>query len=107
RCPGWKAVRRRLRPHNPKAAAANGHTAGGGCGMGKIVLYHSITSRAFVPLWLLYELGVPFEIADTDIRAGKQKAPEYLKLNPMGKVPTLVDDGVVVTEIPAICLYLA
>jgi glutathione S-transferase len=72
-----------------------------------ITLYHSITSRAFVPLWLLEEIGVPFEIADTDIRAGKQKSPDYLKINPMGKVPALRDGDAVVTEVPAICLYLA
>lgn len=72
-----------------------------------IALYHAVASRAFVPLWLLEELGVPFQIADTDIRAGRQKAPEYLKINPMGKVPALRDGAAIVTEVPAICLYLA
>ena len=72
-----------------------------------ITLYHSVASRGFVPLWLLEEMGVPFEIADTDIRSGGQKAPDYLKINPMGKVPALRDGETIVTEVPAICLYLA
>jgi glutathione S-transferase len=72
-----------------------------------ITLYFSVASRAFIALWMLEELGVPFEIADTDIRTRKHKRPEYLAINPMGKVPALSDDGVVVTENPAICLYLA
>ncbi|MBV9903340.1 MAG: glutathione S-transferase family protein, partial [Alphaproteobacteria bacterium] len=75
--------------------------------MSKIVLYASVFSRSFIAHWMLLELGVPYEVVDTDIRTGMQKAPAYLKLNPMGKVPTLVDDGVVVTELPAICLHLA
>lgn len=75
--------------------------------MSKLLLYHSVASRAVIPLWMLEELGVAFEIKDTDIGTGKSKVPDYLALNPMGKVPTLVDDGVVVTEAAAICLYLA
>ena len=75
--------------------------------MSEIVLYHSVASRAFVALWMLEELGVPFRIEDTDIRSRKHKAPAYLKINPMGKVPALDDGGAVVTETPAICLYLA
>ena len=77
-----------------------------GCAMSEIVLYHSVASRAFVALWMLEELGVPFRIEDTDIRSRKHKAPAYLKLNPMGKVPALDDGGAIVTETPAICLYL-
>ncbi len=73
----------------------------------EIVLYHSVASRSVVPLWLLLELGVPYRIENTDIRAKKQKLPEYLKINPMGKVPALRDCDVVVTEVPAISLYLA
>jgi glutathione S-transferase len=75
--------------------------------MSGIVLYHSIASRAFVPLWLLEELGIPYRIASTNISKGEQKAPGYLRVNPMGKVPALDDGGVIVTEVPAICIYLA
>ena len=72
-----------------------------------IALYHSVASRAFVALWMLEKLGIPFRIEDTDIRKGKQKSPAYLRINPLGLVPAIDDDGVIVTEIPAICLYLA
>jgi glutathione S-transferase len=68
-----------------------------------ITLYHSPASRAFTA----EELGVPFEVATVDIRKGEQKSPDYLKLNPSGKVPTLTDGAAVITENPAICLYLA
>ena len=72
-----------------------------------ITLYHSPASRAFTAYWLLEELGVPFQVATVDIRKGDQKKKEYLKLNPSGKVPTLTDGKVVVSENPAICIYLA
>ncbi|WP_372784184.1 glutathione S-transferase family protein [Phenylobacterium sp.] len=72
-----------------------------------ITLYHSPASRAFTAYWMLEELGVPFNVKTIDIRKGEQKAPAYLKLNPAGKVPTLTDGGVVVSENPAIAIYLA
>ncbi|HEX2559443.1 glutathione S-transferase family protein [Phenylobacterium sp.] len=72
-----------------------------------ITLYHSPASRAFTAYWMLEELGVPFRVKTVDIRKGEQKAPEYLKLNPAGKVPTVVDGEAVISENPAICIYLA
>ncbi|MBX3485348.1 glutathione S-transferase family protein [Phenylobacterium sp.] len=72
-----------------------------------ITLYHSPASRAFVAYWMLEELGVPFDVRTVDIRKGEQKAPWYLKLNPAGKVPTLTDGEAVVSENPAIAIYLA
>ena len=72
-----------------------------------ITLYHSPASRAFTAYWLLEELGVPFGVETVDIRKGDQKKPDYLKLNPAGKVPTLTDGPVVVSENPAIAIYLA
>jgi glutathione S-transferase len=72
-----------------------------------ITLYHSPASRAFTAYWMLEELGVPFAVSTVDIRKGEQKAPAYLKLNPAGKVPTLTDGEVVVSENPAIAIYLA
>jgi len=72
-----------------------------------ITLYHSPGSRAFTAYWMLEEIGVPFSVQPIDIRKGEQKAPEYLKLNPAGKVPTLTDGDVVVSENPAIAIYLA
>jgi glutathione S-transferase len=72
-----------------------------------ITLYHSPASRAFTAYWMLEELGVPFDVRTIDIRKGEQKSPAYLKLNPAGKVPTLTDGQVVVSENPAIAIYLA
>ena len=72
-----------------------------------ITLYHSPASRAFTAYWMLEELGVPFRVRNIDIKAGEQKAAEYLRLNPSGKVPTLTDGEVVVSETPAIAIYLA
>src|ERR1700712_2332459 len=72
-----------------------------------ITLYHSPASRAFTAYWMLEELGVAFSVKTIDIRKGEQKQPAYLKLNPAGKVPTLTDGPVVVSENPAIAIYLA
>ncbi len=59
-------------------------------------LYHAPQSRSVRPRWMLEEIGVPYELLRLDLRAGDQKKPEYLKLNPNGTVPTLVDGDVVV-----------
>jgi glutathione S-transferase len=75
--------------------------------MSDLVLYGSIYSRTFTARWILEELGLPYRVVDIDIRPGRPKSREFLAINPMGKVPALTDDGVVVTECPAICLYLA
>jgi glutathione S-transferase len=72
-----------------------------------ITLYHHPYSRASNTLWMLEELGSPYELAFVDIMKGAQKAPEILALNPMGKIPILRDGDVVVTESAAIGLYLA
>jgi glutathione S-transferase len=73
----------------------------------KLTLYHAVPSRAATARWMLEELGEPYAIKLLDLRAGDQRKPEYLALNPMGKVPTLVDGDVVVSEVAAICCYLA
>jgi glutathione S-transferase len=72
-----------------------------------ITLYFSPFSRGFTARWLLEEIGVPYRVETTDIRRGDHKREAYLRLNPMGKIPALTDGPVVVTECPAICLYLA
>lgn len=55
---------------------------------------------------MLEEVGAPYELRFVDILKGDQKSPELLALNPMGKLPTLVDGDTVVTEGAAIALYL-
>jgi len=72
-----------------------------------IVLYHHPFSRAAGTVWMLEEIGAPYEIRHVDIMKGAQKTPEILALNPMGKLPILTDGDVVVTEAAAIGLYLA
>ncbi len=52
-------------------------------------LYWSPRSRSFSALWLMEETGQPYERVLTDISTGAQKTPEYLAINPMGKVPAL------------------
>jgi glutathione S-transferase len=58
-----------------------------------IVLYHSPSSSATCVAWALEELKVPYEPIKVDLAAGEQRKPEYLALNPNGKVPLLVVDG--------------
>jgi glutathione S-transferase len=71
-----------------------------------LTLYFNPQSRARTMRWLLEELGVPYEIAPVGYEDGSMRSPEFLALNPMGKIPVIVDDGVVVTESVAIAIYL-
>jgi glutathione S-transferase len=73
----------------------------------RLKLYHATPSRSSVTLWMLEELGEPFEIELLSLKNGDQRRPEYLAVNPMGKVPTLDDAGTIVSEVSAICCYLA
>jgi glutathione S-transferase len=70
-------------------------------------LYWSPRSRSFTTLWLMEETGQPYERVLTDISAGAQKTPEFLAINPMGKVPALVDGDMSMAESAAICAYVA
>lgn len=56
---------------------------------------------------MLEEVGVPYELRWVDMMKGEQKSPELVAKNPMGKLPILTDDELVVTEVAAIGLYLA
>lgn len=72
-----------------------------------LTLYHNPHSRSQIVHAMLHELGEPFEIVPVDLKAGAQKAPEFLKFNAMGKIPVLRDGDVIVSETPAILTYLA
>jgi glutathione S-transferase len=72
-----------------------------------IVLYYHPYSRAANVVWMLEEVGVPYELRRVDIMKGAHKAPDLMALNPMGKLPILTDGDAVVTESAAIALYLA
>jgi glutathione S-transferase len=70
-------------------------------------LYEFAPTRSIRVRWVLQELGVDFEAVTVNLAAGEHRHPEFLKLNPAGKVPVLVDDDLVLTESVAILLYLA
>ena len=70
-------------------------------------LYWSPRSRSFSGLWLMEETGQPYDRVLTDISTGAQKTPEFLAVNPMGKVPALKDGDVSIAEASAICAYVA
>ncbi len=72
-----------------------------------IVFYHNPLSRGRRIRWMLEEVGAPYETRVLDLAKGEHKAPEYLAINPMGKIPAIVHRNVVVTECDAICAYLA
>jgi glutathione S-transferase len=71
-----------------------------------LVLYTNPWSRGQIARWMLEETGAPYRQVILDYRTS-MKAPEYLALNPMGKVPTVQHRGNIVTECAAICAYLA
>jgi glutathione S-transferase len=70
-------------------------------------LYYSPGTASLAVHWVLIDLGVPFETHRLSFEAGDQRRPEYLKLNPAGRVPTLVVDGQPVAESTAILMLLA
>ena len=74
--------------------------------MSKIDFYTNPMSRGQIARWALHEAGAEYEQHLLDY-AGAMKSPEYLAINPMGKVPAIVHDGHIVTECAAICAYLA
>ncbi|MCB1644782.1 MAG: glutathione S-transferase family protein [Pseudomonadales bacterium] len=69
--------------------------------------YYHPMSRAVTTHWMLMELGVEHEQVLVDYMAGENFSAEFKAINPMSKLPTLVDGDVVVTETAAICAYLA
>ncbi len=73
----------------------------------ELVFYFAPQSRAGIVLWMLEELGVPYRMEVLDLKKGEHKSPDYLGVNPMGKVPAIKHGGTVVTEAAAICCYLA
>ncbi len=70
-------------------------------------LYGGVVSRATIVQWYLEELGVPYEFVQLDLQGKEQRQPEFLAINPMGKVPAIDDDGFKLWESGAILLYLA
>jgi glutathione S-transferase len=74
--------------------------------MSKIDFYTNPMSRGQIVRWALHEAGAEYEQHLLNYE-GAMKTPEYLAINPMGKVPAIVHNGHIVTECAAICAYLA
>lgn len=72
----------------------------------QVQFYTNPMSRGQIVRWMLEEIGVPYQTHVLDYESS-MKAPAYLAINPMGKVPAIVHKGKVVTECAAICAYLA
>jgi glutathione S-transferase len=70
-------------------------------------LYYAAMTSAFRCRWALEETGLSHEIVHLDLSRGEHKAPDYLKIHPLGSVPALVDGDHVVIESAAICMYIA
>jgi glutathione S-transferase len=75
--------------------------------MPKLTLYHAAPSRSSIVHWILEELGQPYELQMVSFKKGENRQPEFLAVNPMGKVPTLKHGDTIITEAAAICTYLA
>ncbi len=74
--------------------------------MSELIFYTNPMSRGRMVRWMLEELGIEYKTHILDFGT-TMKAPEYLAINPMGKVPAISHNGHVVTECAAICTYLA
>src|SRR5579859_88724 len=72
-----------------------------------ITLFHAPQTRSAGVFTLLEELGAPYELQVLNMKAGEQRRPGYMTINPLGKVPAIRHRGAVVTEQVAIYLYLA
>ena len=72
-----------------------------------ITLHYHPGNASFAPHILLHELGVPFALHRVNRAQGEHKSPGYLKLNPNGLIPVLMDGELVLYESAAICLHLA
>src|SRR5215210_5166778 len=72
-----------------------------------LIFYYAPTACSIAPHIALEEVGVDFEPRRIDLAKGEQTSPEFLKLSPLGRVPTLIIDGEPVTEVPALLTYIA
>lgn len=75
--------------------------------MTDLTLYHAAPSRSSIVHWMLEEIGEPYDLHLMSLKKGDNRAADFLKVNPMAKVPTLRHKDVVITEAAAICTYLA
>ena len=69
-------------------------------------LYYYPNNASLAPHLLLHHMGLDYELLLVDKKSNSQKSVDYLKLNPAGRIPTLVDKGLAIFESPAICIHL-
>ena len=72
-----------------------------------MIFYYARTACSLAPHVALEEVGANFEARRVDLASGQQKSPEFLAINPAGRVPALVIEGRTVTEVPALLTYAA
>src|SRR5690349_16625106 len=72
-----------------------------------LTFFHSPNSRSTGVRILLEELGAPYQLHALNMKAGEQRQPKYLAINPMGKVPAVLHGDALVTEQVALTIYLA
>jgi glutathione S-transferase len=72
-----------------------------------ITFFHSPHTRSSCTFFLLEELGIPYDMRVLNMKAGEQRQPAYLAVNPLGKVPAIMDGDTLVTEQVAIFIHLA
>ena len=72
-----------------------------------MILYYAPTACSIAPHIALEEIGVGFEPRRIDLASAEQRSAEYLKVNPRGRVPAMIINGQVVTEVPALLTYVA
>src|SRR5579872_151518 len=73
----------------------------------EIILYYAPNTCALAPYVTLTEAGAPFEVRPLNFRKNQQNSPSYLQINPKHKVPLLIVDGQLLTESPAIQIWIA
>ncbi len=72
-----------------------------------ITLFYCPQTRATGTRFILEELGLPYRLHIMNMKAGENRATDYLSVNPLGKVPAILDRGTLVTEQSAVLLHLA
>ena len=72
-----------------------------------VTFFHAPNSRSSISRAMFEELGVPFDLVTLNLKAKEQRSQEYLAINPMGKVPAIRHEGALITEQPAVLMYLA
>ena len=72
-----------------------------------VIFFHAPQSRSVGARMLMEELQADHELRVLDLKAGEQRQPDYLRINPMGKVPAVLHGEVLVTEQPAVYMYMA